>query len=483
MLATLRSTSGCVVVCAKGATLCVGVDGQGPLREHGIVADDDVLDDEDEDDFDLVRLGTKLREQTCVEQVPAAMSTICYDPTPRPLFKLRGASALRFTSVRGLQLHILAVLSSIEESRPAAGKRACAVCPGQKSSRAGDTVRLVLVVSSKRRDETRLQRIDRDISRLRRTEKKRAIALQRAEIEALRERLRSDVRVESKRQTHRVQSPKTPEKPSIPLLPSLDDVSTPPPDSSSTPMACSEDEVKTEPQQVLSPVIPSERLEESLGLDATSPTDPTSRVVFSGLSLIGSHYLGEATLTQCLADIPPHTKGGNVSIESPAHPDGAVAPAAPYSPCLSREAAAVSPTEAEPLGSLAIPDSGSEVPLGATTLASSFEPAIVSEPQTTQPAMASAIRASRVDQRHGTKATSKVPADEDMLVQAALAAYSSSLQQDAPENVHTAARRSPLDSAESNSLRESANSAIRALLVSPFAKSMTNAADAGQHRW
>ncbi|KAJ8602368.1 hypothetical protein CTAYLR_004207 [Chrysophaeum taylorii] len=154
MFAALRGTSGCVIVSAPEATLCVGVDG----REHASIAEDETVDDEDELDL-----------------IPAALSTVCYDPTPRPLFKLRGASALRFNSVRGLQLHALAILSSVEETRGVT------------------TVRLALLVSSRRRDAARIELIERTVSRIRRSEKKRAIALQRAEIEALRDRLRRDV--------------------------------------------------------------------------------------------------------------------------------------------------------------------------------------------------------------------------------------------------------------------------------------------------
>ena len=59
--------------------------------------------DEDLDDLDEDEVGDAFAS--------AALSSVCFDPEPRPLFRLRGASALRFTSVRGLQLHILAVLS------------------------------------------------------------------------------------------------------------------------------------------------------------------------------------------------------------------------------------------------------------------------------------------------------------------------------------------------------------------------------------
>lgn len=145
LLAALRGTSGCVIVHAAGASLCVGVETQAQR-----VADDD------DDDATLV---------------PAALSTVCYDPTPRPLFKLTGASALRFTSVRGLQLHVIAVLASLGD---AAG------------------VRLALLVARSRRDSHVLDRVARDVARLRRSEKLRAIARQRADIEALRDRLCRD---------------------------------------------------------------------------------------------------------------------------------------------------------------------------------------------------------------------------------------------------------------------------------------------------
>lgn len=163
LLVALRGTPGCIVVSAKAATLCIGVDGSRPRHE---------FEKDREEDEELIGLLDP----------PPALSTVCYDPTPRPLFKLDGASALRFASVRGLQLHVLAVLSSVEDSH-----------------HSSENVRLALLVSSNRQDRSRLQLIERDLSRLRKTEKKRAIALQRAEVEALRERLLREARVEPKR--------------------------------------------------------------------------------------------------------------------------------------------------------------------------------------------------------------------------------------------------------------------------------------------
>ena len=135
LVAALRGGAGCVLVATATDALCVGL-------ARRPVADEDAEDDGAE----------------------APLRSVCFDPRPRPLFRLKGASALRFTSVRGLQLHVLAVLSSVDD---------------------GDDERhvsLALVVSARRRDAARLRRIERDATQIRRAEKKRAIERQRAEV-------------------------------------------------------------------------------------------------------------------------------------------------------------------------------------------------------------------------------------------------------------------------------------------------------------
>ncbi|KAH8053756.1 hypothetical protein JL722_9232 [Aureococcus anophagefferens] len=91
LLGALRGTSGCVLLSASnGVALAICCRGDG-----GAVDED--------------------REGDDAGELRGALGPVCSDPAPRPLFRLRGASALRFTSVRGLQLHVLAVLSSVDD--------------------------------------------------------------------------------------------------------------------------------------------------------------------------------------------------------------------------------------------------------------------------------------------------------------------------------------------------------------------------------
>ncbi|KAK7242484.1 calmodulin regulated spectrin-associated protein [Aureococcus anophagefferens] len=146
LLGALRGTSGCVLLSASnGVALAICCRGDG-----GAVDED--------------------REGDDAGELRGALGSVCFDPAPRPLFRLRGASALRFTSVRGLQLHVLAVLSSVDDGSD------------------DRTASLALVVSPRRDDGARLRRMEVDATRIRRAEKKRAIERQRAEVAALRSR-------------------------------------------------------------------------------------------------------------------------------------------------------------------------------------------------------------------------------------------------------------------------------------------------------
>ncbi|KAJ1453893.1 hypothetical protein M885DRAFT_255421 [Pelagophyceae sp. CCMP2097] len=135
LLSALRSTAGAVILNSGDVALaiCAAPVPGAPLNEE-----------EDDDDA-----GT------------GAVDTLCFDARSRPLLRLRGASALKFTSVRGLQLHVLAVLAS---------------APGRTPH---EPVRLGLLIST---SGTIPERLDRAVSRCRRAEKKRMIATQRAEV-------------------------------------------------------------------------------------------------------------------------------------------------------------------------------------------------------------------------------------------------------------------------------------------------------------
>uniref|UniRef100_A0A7S3K3P9 CKK domain-containing protein n=1 Tax=Aureoumbra lagunensis TaxID=44058 RepID=A0A7S3K3P9_9STRA len=143
LVTVLRSTSGCVLIDGgESLRLCIGFEG--------------TMDDDDSED----------------EELAAAVSSLLFDPTERPHCRLEGASILRFSSIRALQLHLLA-LTDGEGKRP-------------------NVASIALVIDSHRSDKHRIERMQHDIAKLRKQVKKQAITQQRQEIEALRDKLKAD---------------------------------------------------------------------------------------------------------------------------------------------------------------------------------------------------------------------------------------------------------------------------------------------------
>jgi hypothetical protein len=111
LLSALRSTAGAVILNSGDVALAVCA-APAPGSHHD-------ADDEDDD------AGT------------GAVDTLCFDARSRPLLRLRGASALKFTSVRGLQLHVLAASDCVvfREGRARRHREARLVHPSHPPSR------------------------------------------------------------------------------------------------------------------------------------------------------------------------------------------------------------------------------------------------------------------------------------------------------------------------------------------------------------
>ena len=136
----------------------VRVSGAATRRALGVRAGEVVAGGAAHDEVHLeAAQGLRARRASRGRAPVRARLRVLLDPAPRPLFRLRGASSLRFTSVRGLQLHVLAVLSSVDDG---------------SDDRAAS---LALVVSPRRDDGARLRRMEVDATRIRRAGKKHAI--------------------------------------------------------------------------------------------------------------------------------------------------------------------------------------------------------------------------------------------------------------------------------------------------------------------
>lgn len=293
-------------------------------------------------------------------------------------------------------------------------------------SHVGDTVRLALLISNNRRDETRFGLIQRDVSRLRQKEKKRAITIQMAEIEALREHLRNDIHVDSR--ISLVRQPNSPrDRPANTHAPVADSNRTTSDKDYATlftpyedaPILMSTIDVKTNrlPKSISPSSLDSFDVAANSEAVPDGESSPATAPITSGLSVARSYDMGQVTASPSLAG----TYSNIESIEAPA-------PSRISTTALKR------------------------VSSNQTVRDQPEEELLVNEyPKSDQPFL---------------KQSSKSVPNEKNLFQAALAAYSLSLHEDyAGPDTNTAGIYDE-NSPDPDLSRESSNRAMRTLLVS-----------------
>ncbi|CAM9498130.1 unnamed protein product, partial [Hapterophycus canaliculatus] len=109
---------------------------------------------------------------------------LVFDPWPRPAMKLRGSYILRFTTVRGLQLHLLSALGEIWREGGLPQQK------GTKKEFVGLSVVMKTTKGAKEHIDLNARRqLEESVTSLRKAEKAVAIKVKREEIESLRRAL------------------------------------------------------------------------------------------------------------------------------------------------------------------------------------------------------------------------------------------------------------------------------------------------------